>query len=170
MSDPFRKLAEQYSGRIYTFAYYSLRSCEEAEDVTQEVLIKLWENAGKVDPGRLHTWVMKVARNAVIDAVRRRQARQVVFADAFEIEAAETAVVSGQSRADHALHTAELRDDLEKALAVLEDPYRSIVIMREIQGMTYAEMADALELPLNTLRVYLHRGRKMLRESLKGKV
>ena len=68
MKQPFRKLAEEFSDRVYTFAFYSLRSREEAEDVTQEVLVKLWQHAENIDPGKRSAWVMRVARNAVIDA------------------------------------------------------------------------------------------------------
>lgn len=170
MKQPFRKLAEEYGDRIYTFAGYSLRNREEAEDVTQEVLVRLWQHVDEIEPGKLAAWVMKVARNAVIDAARRRQTRSAVFADGFETEAVDAAVSARSSSADHALQAAELRDALEQALAGIDEPYRSIVVMREVQGMPYREIAHALEMPLPTVKVYLHRGRKMLRETLRGKV
>ena len=72
--------------------------------------------------------------------------------------------------AERAFRSRELRDTLEEALAAIEEPYRSIVVMREIQDMTYAEIVDALEMPLNTVKVYLRRGRRMLRDALRGKV
>lgn len=164
MKKPFRKLAAEYQDRVYTFAYYSLQSREEAEEVTQEVFVKIWQHVEKVDPGNLTAWVMRVTRNAVIDAARKRRTRSALFADCVEIEAV------ADTGAERRLEAMELRDAFEKALAAVGEPHRSIVVMREIQGMTYAEIADALEMRINTVKVYLHRGRKMLREALRGNV
>jgi len=69
-----------------------------------------------------------------------------------------------------ALDRRELNERLEAALATIDEPYRSIIVMREIQEMKYAEIVDAVEMPLNTVKVYLHRGRRMLRDALRGKV
>jgi RNA polymerase sigma-70 factor (ECF subfamily) len=170
MKKQFRKLAEEYQDRIYTYAWYSLQCREEAEDVTQEVLVKLWQHADEIDPGTLRAWVMRVTRNAVIDASRRRRSRKAVFADGVEVEAVADIAVSGVHGTDRTVVAREIRSALETALALLDEPYRSIVVLREIQGMTYAEVGETLDLPLNTVKVYLHRGRKMLREELRGKV
>jgi RNA polymerase sigma factor (sigma-70 family) len=170
MNRPFRKLAEEQSERIFTFAYYSLRSREEAEDVTQEVLVKLWQQMEAIEPGKLSTWVMRVTRNAVIDAARRRKTKSAVFADGVEIEVVEAITAANGPNAEEVLQSMEIRGELEEALEQIEEPYRSIIVMREIQGMTYAEVAASLEMPLNTVKVYLHRGRKKLREALRGRV
>ena len=68
-------------------------------------------------------------------------------------------------RIDEETHRRELREHLESAVAALDEPYRSIVVMREIQGFAYEEIAEALELPLGTIKAYLHRARRRLRES-----
>lgn len=176
MEKSFRELAEEFIDRIYTFALYSLRSREEAEDVTQEVLVKLWQHMEELDPARSSSWIMKVTRNTVIDAARSQKTENAVFSPEVELEAAEKVAVSGNYRtdnllwADNLLYITELRNSLEKAIASTDEPYRSIIIMREIQGMKYAEISKVLEMPLNTVKVYLHRGRKMLRRALKGVV
>jgi RNA polymerase sigma-70 factor (ECF subfamily) len=170
MKEPFRRLAARYQDKVYTFVYYSLKSHEEAEDVTQEVLMKLWQHQNEVNPDRLTAWIMRVARNAVIDAARRRKTRGAVIADGADFEVAEQLVAAPGSGTDSMVHARETRDTLEAALATLDEPYRSIVVMREIQDMAYAEIVNALEMPLNTVKVYLHRGRRMLREALRGKV
>jgi RNA polymerase sigma-70 factor (ECF subfamily) len=164
MTREFRELAEEYAGRIYTFARYSLRHREDAEDVTQEVLIRLWKHRDSIDPSSTSTWVMRVARNLVIDVSRRRQARTAVFAEGADM--VEMAAPSGQA-ADTAADRSELRSRLEAALMELDEPYRSIVVMREIQGLAYEEIARALNMPLGTIKVYLHRARRRLRESMR---
>jgi RNA polymerase sigma-70 factor (ECF subfamily) len=170
MKEPFRKLAGQYQDRVFTFVHYSLKNHEEAEDVTQEVLMKLWQHKDEVNPDNLTAWVMRVARNAVIDVARRRRSRSAIFADGADFEVAEAIVAAPGADSENGLRSRETRDALESALAAVEEPYRSIVVMREIQDMTYAEIVDVVEMPLNTVKVYLHRGRRMLRDALRGKV
>lgn len=170
MSKPFRRLAEEYRDRVYTLVYYSLRNREEAEDITQDVIVKLWQHIDRIDPQKIKPWVMRVAHNAVIDAARRRQTRSAVIVDGVDLEVTERVVASGASDTDLAVHERELRDHIKSALSALDEPYRSIVVMREVQDMTYNEIHETLEIPLNTVKVYLHRGRRMLREALRGKV
>jgi RNA polymerase sigma-70 factor (ECF subfamily) len=170
MKRPFRKLVGQYQDRVFTFVYYSLRNREEAEDVTQEVLMKLWQHREEVDPEKLTAWVMRVARNAVIDATRRQRTRTAVFAEGTDFELVEGLVAAPGADSEQTVHSRETRDALESALAAVEEPYRSVVVMREIQDLSYAEIVDVLDMPLNTVKVYLHRGRRMLREALRGKV
>ena len=170
MKKPFRELAEEYRDRIYTYAFYSLQSHEEAEDVTQEVLVKLWQHAEEIEPGRLNAWVMRVTRNDVIDAARRRQTKSAVFVEGADVETVADVTASSDPDTERAVQSRELRNALETALAAIDESYRSIIVMREIQGMPYAEISDTLEMPLGTIKVYLHRGRRMLREALGGKV
>jgi RNA polymerase sigma-70 factor (ECF subfamily) len=170
MKKPFRKLVEEYQDKVFTFARYSLHSQEEAEDVTQEVLVKLWRHAESIDPDKLTAWVMRVARNAVIDSTRRRKFRGTVIAENVDFDVAESLVASGDSGPEVAARSREIRDALQRALSGVEEPYRSIVVMREIQQLSYSEIVASLDMPLNTVKVYLHRGRRMLREALRGKV
>jgi RNA polymerase sigma-70 factor (ECF subfamily) len=168
MEKSFRKIAEAHRDRIYTFALYSLRRPEEAEDVTQDVLVKLWQHGNRVDVENLSAWVMRVTRNAVIDVMRRRRSRAAVIADEVDYDLA-SHYASDDSRTDYGVESREFHEALEAALASLDDPYRSILVMREIQQLKYSEICEALDIPLNTVKVYLHRGRRMLREALKGK-
>jgi len=163
MGRDFRDLAEEYAGRIFTYARYSLRHREDAEDVTQEVLVRLWRHHDSIAPGSMTAWVMRVARNLVIDVARRRRLQTAVFAPADMIES----TVHVASETDTTERTA-LRARLESAVAELNEPYRSIVVMREIQGLAYVEIAAAMNMPLGTIKVYLHRARRRLRESMRG--
>jgi RNA polymerase sigma-70 factor (ECF subfamily) len=129
----------------------------------------LWQNLENIDPQMMTSWVMRVAKNAVIDVARRRQTRSALFADGVEVEVAAN-YVAGPGNTETAVEQREFREVLESALAALEEPYRSIVVMRELQEMKYAEIVEAVDMPLNTVKVYLHRGRKRLRNALKGKV
>ena len=166
MSREFRRLADEHGGRIYTLALYLLGRREDAEDVTQEVLVRLWRHRDRIDPARTRAWVVQVTRNLVIDVSRQRKLRATVFAEGVDAEAAAVAV-SSAARPDRAAINGELRDALEAAITDLDEPYRSILVMREVQDYSYQEIADALEMPLGTVKVYLHRARRRVRETIR---
>jgi RNA polymerase sigma-70 factor (ECF subfamily) len=166
MGRDFRDLAEQHADAVFTYARYSLRQSEDAEDLTQEVLVRLWMHRDSIAPGRTRAWVMQVARNLVIDRSRRERARSSVFMAAvpgdIRVESVPAPGTPGSET-----ERGELRAVLECAVAELDEPYRSIVIMREIQGMSYDEIAQGLSMPLGTIKVYLHRARRRLRERVR---
>lgn len=166
MSGDFRRMADEYGARVYTFALYMLRRREDAEDVTQEVLVRLWQNRTTVSSDGMNAWVMRVTRNLVIDVARRRRARAAVMSDGPAAEMA-AGFVTSHHRTDDDARRRELREGLEEALSTLDEPYRSIVVMREIQGFAYEEIAEATQLPLGTVKAYLHRARRRLRDTVR---
>jgi RNA polymerase sigma-70 factor (ECF subfamily) len=162
----FRKLVDQYRDRVYTFALYSLGNDEDAQDVTQEVLIRLWQHLSDLDESTLPAWIIRVTRNACVDSARKRSAyaRRVAAGDAL------SEGVSMEPGPDMIVEASEFRGQIQVALTRIREPYRSVVILREIQDMRYEEIADAVDLPINTVKSYLHRGRRMLREELRDVV
>jgi RNA polymerase sigma-70 factor (ECF subfamily) len=166
MNERFTKLVDQHRHRIYTFAYYHLGNREEAEDVSQEVLIRLWKNWQSIQTQGIPAWITRVTRNACIDALRKRKRYNAMVTAEEDCESRlQTAPVGGGQQS--ILEKIDFRDRLEKALSNLEEPYRTIVILREIQEMTYEQISNVVEMPLNTVKVYLHRGRKALRDQMR---
>lgn len=157
-------IAEQRS-RVFTLAVYLLGDREEAEDVTQEVLIRCWQRGGEVAPERLGAWLLRVARNRCIDRLRARGSRLRRLRPAGDAGPADP--VDDRPGPESVASGRELQAALLRALEGLAEPYRSVVILREVQGLAYEEIAEALEMPLNTVRVTLHRGRRRLREELR---
>jgi RNA polymerase sigma-70 factor (ECF subfamily) len=92
-----------------------------------------------------------------------------VFAEGADV-AEMAAGVAATSTADAAAERSVLRSRLEAALGELNEPYRSIVVMREIQGLAYEEIATAMNMPLGTIKVYLHRARRRLRELVQAEI
>ncbi len=162
----FNSTVARYSRRIYTFASYLLGNATEAEDVTQEVLIKLWRRGEGVDPDRLGAWLLRVTRNACTDALRRRQRTAEVISIRRASEPPDDHPTPGPSPERLAAGT-QLGSKILSALNDLNEPARSVVILREIQGLSYQEISDVTDIPVNTVRVTLHRARRRLRESLK---
>ena len=163
----FEQIVLRYRQRVYGYAYHMLGDADEAADVTQDVFLKLWSSRDKMEEKRVLAWLLFVTRNACIDQLRhRRTVRAVVDRNEHALDVA----MATDERPDAALEGSDLRSRLQEALHELSEPYRSIVILREIQDLSYAEISGALNLPLTTVKVYLHRGRKMLRERVSGLV
>ena len=132
--------------------------------MTQEVLLRLFRHRRRLDPERLGSWLLKVTRNACYDLLRRRRGRTGDLPlDGETVEVADDAMPTPEERAGAAAFRRRLCDELGR----LAEPYRSVVILREIEGLAYREIAEALEMPLNTVRVNLHRGRRKLRQRLR---
>lgn len=159
----FEQVVKRHQDRVYSYAYYALGSREEAEDIAQDVFIRLWDHWAELDQQAVTGWIIRVARNACLDKLRQRQTRTTLLhqhsknVEQFEVP-----------RDSIGEDDRELRKLIETAIRELEEPYRSIVILREIDELTYEAIASSLVMPLNTVKVYLHRARKMLREKLKG--
>jgi RNA polymerase sigma factor (sigma-70 family) len=166
MSRGFEKIADRHRDRIFTLACYILGDREEAEDVTQEVLIRLWKNVDSLEEARVLPWLLHVTRNACIDGLRRRRTYRALVAPDPE-GTATSRVASTAIGPASVVENADFRSHLERAVQELAEPYRTIVILREIQDFRYEEICEALSLPLNTVKVYLHRARRKLREKLR---
>ena len=160
MLDQYRQAIGQHRARIYSFAHYSLRAKEDAEDVTQEVFIKLWQHWQKIDHSKLGGWLMRVTHNAVIDHVRKQKPSQIHldrYADVDQQSATDDQAKQLDQRA--------FKDQLQVAIKALADPFRSIMIMRDVQGLSYADIQISLGMSESQVKVYLHRGRRKLRDN-----
>ena len=154
----YRQATEQHRQRVYSFAYYSLRAKEDAEDVTQEVFIKLWQHWQKVDHGKLGAWLMRGAHNAVINHVRKQRPAQANLDHYADVDDQ-----AGRSDEASEIDRQIFKDQLQLAIKSLDDPFRSIVVMRDVQGLNYADIQASLSISESQVKVYLHRGRRKLR-------
>lgn len=160
----FDAAVARHSRRVFTLAVYLLGDRGEAEDVTQDVLIRLWRKGHDVAPDRIGSWLVKVTRNACVDAIRRRGSgiRGVTELSAETLPEVPSKIPSPESLAK----SSQLGGRILAALESLSEPHRSVVILREVQGLSYQEIGEALEMPMSSVRVTLHRGRRRLREEL----
>lgn len=154
----FNEEIQQCQGALLTFAYYLMGSRPAAEDVVQDVLVTWWKNRRRIDGNPL-PWLMRVTRNACYDRLRSRERTGVT-----EIEPSE---LPGDGDPERDAADGAFRRRLTAALREMKEPQRSVVILREMQGMSYAEIGKALDLSLDQVRVYLYRGRRWLRTELK---
>lgn len=161
--DSFEQQVHKYQDRVYGFACSFLKDQTRAQDITQDVFIKYWENYDDVDNDRALAWLLRVTRNACIDAFRKRKTRRrSVTVDSENLDRAESLQPSPHADAE----ASDFEGHLNEALDRINEPYRSVVMLREVQDLKYKEIADALDMPINTVKVYIHRGRKKLRNQL----
>ena len=160
MLDQYRQAIGQHRARIYSFAHYSLRAKEDAEDVTQEVFIKLWQHWQKIDHSKLGGWLMRVTHNAVIDHVRKQKPSQIHLDRYADVDQQST--TDDQAKQ---LDQRAFKDQWQVAIKALADPFRSIMIMRDVQGLSYADIQISLGMSESQVKVYLHRGRRKLRDN-----
>lgn len=165
MQTEYRQAIEQYRHKVLTLARYSLRSSVDADDVAQEVFIKLWRHWPSIDQEKRLAWLMRVTHNAVIDFVRRRKATQEHVDESIDADEishdAQRLTTDGPQLNE--LDRVGLGSDLTRAIRQLEDPFRSILVMRDIQGLSYADIESSLEMNASQVKVYLHRARRKLR-------
>jgi RNA polymerase sigma-70 factor (ECF subfamily) len=163
MEDEYRAVVAREKNRLFSFACYYLREASDAEDVIQEVLIKLWRHWRSLDQGELAAWLTTVTRNACLDALRRRSRQERRTASD---EGLMEHVVDEQPGPARLAASAELGRNLIEAIRALPEPYRTVIVLREIQERPHQEIALVLDMPVATIKVYAHRGRKKLRERL----
>ena len=157
MSRRFHQWVDEYQDQAWTLASYLLKDRSEAEDVCQEAFVKLWQHRDSIDPLKVKSWLMKVTRNGCLDRLRRRRVTEELG------DAADQNEASGPLQDTQ---RTELAQRLVRSITGLGEPYRSLVVLRDIHQHSYEDVATVLELSLSQVKVYLHRARKRLREQL----
>ena len=174
----FESLLREHRDTVYGTARYLVRSADDAEDVVQETFVRLWRAGDDVDTERVRSWLLRVCRNLCLDQLRRRKVRETARAGADQVSergrlGIEIAEDDGRERSlevsdlgSGALHTERALDvqRMVRAMEELKEPQRSIILLREVQDLSYEEIAEALDLSLSAVKVYLHRARKKIRQ------
>ncbi|HEU5467667.1 MAG TPA: sigma-70 family RNA polymerase sigma factor [Steroidobacteraceae bacterium] len=156
--EAFEQLVPAYRRRVFALAYGILRDRAAAEDLAQEVFVRLWQALPRYDGrARLSTWIYAITRNAAVSALRARR-RSVSMSDAAVL--AEVEDVAAAPAADP--EDARLR----RAVDALPDKQRQAVTLYYLDERTVDEVAEMLGLPVNTVKTHLHRARASLRAAL----
>jgi RNA polymerase sigma-70 factor (ECF subfamily) len=166
----FGKLASRYYEMVYAVVYGVLHHYETARDVTQEVFLKVFREISHFEgKSKFKTWLYRVAVNAALDEVRRkRPVESLDTTDAGQEEEEHTVVVADKAAGPRELATgAELQKLVGQALEQLSEEHRAVLVLREWQGLSYEEIAEALGIELGTVMSRLHYARKKLGEILK---
>jgi RNA polymerase sigma-70 factor (ECF subfamily) len=169
----FRELVRRYERPVFSLIFRMVRDRETAEDLAQDTFIKVLNNIDRYrSEFKLSSWLFKIANNVTIDHLRRRQLATVSLdgsphaATAAEAQATSLDVESRGQSALEAIESRELGSAIEQAIGKLRPEYRSCILLRHVEGRSYEEIAATLDLPLGTVKTYIHRARHELREAL----
>ena len=157
----WEEVARQYGRFIYTVAYRLTGNEADADDLVQEVLLRVRRGLHTYRPGSMEGWLSRITTNAFLDELRRRKRRPV---EALPDDA--DRVVPGAPSVDDAFEATALPEDIQAALTRLPPEFRAAVVLSDVVGLSYAEIGDTLDVPLGTVRSRIHRGRAMLRDQL----
>ena len=162
-------IVRQYHQRVYNLAYRFTGRFDESEDLTQEIFLKVFRtlNSYRPESGALATWLVRVGRNHIIDHYRKfKTERTQTDSLDVEFEKVEENPARYASPAQ-SLEQRELSDRVHRALLRISEDLREAVILRDLEELTYEEIAEMLSLPLGTVKSRINRGRAELARLLK---
>lgn len=156
---------QQYKNRIYSYSIYLLKNRMDADDVTQEVLIKIWKNIGEFNILAAKTWIMKTTHNLCIDYLRKRNSD--LAKNPFSVDDVSDFIENKDEQNPMFKVEGKLTENrIKESVKMLPENLRSVFVLYEIQGMKYKEISKTLEMPINSVKVYLMRARKQLQTKL----
>lgn len=158
----FGKLVERYQKKVYGLAFGILRNREDAWDVAQEAFVKAYKNLGSYEgSAAFYTWLYRIAYNLSLDTLRSKARRDTVELD----DDTREAVGEEGARPEHPADTVarrELAEVVTKAMSKLTEKHRAIIVLREIEGLSYEEMAEVLQISKGTVMSRLFHARRNL--------
>jgi RNA polymerase sigma-70 factor (ECF subfamily) len=169
----YRELVRRYERPIFALLFRMVRDRELAEDLSQETFVKALNAIESYRPEfKFSSWIFKIANNAAIDHLRRRELDTLSLEGsphAVTPEAVEATALQIGSKGETALDMVEAKElgaEIEAAIATLRPEYRACILLRHVEDRPYDEIAEILDLPLGTVKTYIHRARNELREAL----
>jgi RNA polymerase sigma-70 factor, ECF subfamily len=165
----FEELVNRYERAIVNFIYRMIGDYEQALDLAQEVFFKVYRSLGRFDPTfRFSTWLYRIASNRSIDHLRKRNPALFSLDDPGDASRTDRLVQlrSSTRGPDELLASAELGRQIDQAIQALPPGYRELVLLRHLQGMPYAAIAQMKRLPLGTVKNRLFRAREILRKRM----
>jgi RNA polymerase sigma-70 factor, ECF subfamily len=169
----YRELVRRYERPVFALLYRMVRDRELAEDLAQDTFVKALNAIESYRPEfKFSSWIFKIANNAAIDHLRRRELDTLSLDGSPHAETPEamqaTALQIGarQESPLDAVEARELGGAIEAAIGRLRPEYRSCILLRHVEGRAYEEIAEILDLPLGTVKTYIHRARNELRLAL----
>lgn len=169
----YRELIGRYERPVFSIIYRLVRDRELAEDLAQDTFIKVLNALDRYDPKqKFSSWIFKIAHNTAIDRLRKREVDTLSLdgspnaRTADDVEATRIVVASTEESPEEYAASREIGTEIEKALARLRPEYRTAIILWHIEDRPYEEIAEIMEIPLGTVKTFIHRARNELRKHL----
>ncbi|HEX6250092.1 MAG TPA: sigma-70 family RNA polymerase sigma factor [Gemmatimonadaceae bacterium] len=169
----FRELVRRYERPVFSLVFRLVRDRDTAEDLAQETFVKVLNNIERYRPEfKFSSWLFKIANNVAIDHLRKRSVDTVSLdgsrwaTSTDEMQATSVRAVDTSQSALEELESRELGGAIERAIGSLRPEYRACILLRHVEDRSYEEIAATLDLPLGTVKTYIHRARHELRKAL----
>ncbi|WP_050758137.1 RNA polymerase sigma factor SigE [Xylanimonas cellulosilytica] len=156
-------IVREHSARVYRLAYRLTGNRHDAEDLTQETFLRVFRSLSGFTPGTFEGWLHRITTNLFLDSVRRAKR---VRMDAMGDDAARVVDDDAFGRPERGFEHAHLDNDVQAALDALSPEFRAAVVLCDIEGLSYEEIAVTLGVKLGTVRSRIHRARAQLRGEL----
>ncbi|WP_226345112.1 RNA polymerase sigma factor SigE [Agilicoccus flavus] len=158
----WEQVVTEHSARVYRLAYRLTGNRYDAEDLTQDVFVRVFRSLDRYRPGTFEGWLHRITTNLFLDRMRRKQ--RIRF-DALSEESSARIPSRGMGPEQY-FDATHLDDDVQRALDALAPDFRVAVVLCDIEGLTYEEISETLGIKLGTVRSRIHRGRAQLRDAL----
>jgi RNA polymerase sigma-70 factor (ECF subfamily) len=169
----FRELLSRYERPVFSLIYRMVRDRTLAEDLAQEAFIRAFNAIGSYNTSyKFSNWIFKIANNHTIDHLRKRKLKTVSIhgspnaTSQDELSQTRLVIESNDEDPHEYLEHKELGGQIEEAIGRLREEYRTVILLRHVEGYAYDEIAEIMGLPLGTVKTYLHRARNELKERL----
>lgn len=164
--EAFDILVQRYRGPLFRFVYHSLRQKDDAEDITQESFVKAYLSLRQLKDNHLFKiWLFKIALNLIRDSKRSAKRKLTVSLDSLEEERG-VSPSEGDPPWEENIERKDLLELVEKEIASLPEELREVIILRDLQGFSYEEIALLLRCPIGTVKSRLFNAREILKERL----
>lgn len=157
----WEEVAEQHGRFLYSLAYRLAGNHQDAQDIVQEVLLRVRRGLATYKPGNFEGWLSRITTNVFLDRVRKQKRRPTV-----PLPDEPDRVIAGSPDVFTESAARNLPDYLQQLLSELPPQYRVAVVLADVVGFSYEEIAELLDVPIGTVRSRIHRGRGRLREAL----
>ncbi len=155
-------IVQNNSARVYRLAYRLTGNKHDAEDLTQDVFVRVFRSLNTYQPGTFEGWLHRITTNLFLDQVRRKKRIRIDTMGDNE----QLVVAPEEERPERRYEHQHLDDDVQQALDALNPLHRATVVLCDIEGLSYEEIARTLDVKLGTVRSRIHRARTQLRKSL----
>ncbi|MGA2261720.1 MAG: sigma-70 family RNA polymerase sigma factor [Acidobacteriota bacterium] len=164
----FRKIYDQFSRKVLNFIYRMVASIEEAEDLTQETFVTVYQKLGSLkDDAKFEPWLFRIARNYVYQKYRRRTLTMVSVDLQDEEGRSATELVDERKDPQEAFQAGELERVVQKVIVDLPEKYREVFVLSAIHNLSYQEVAEIVGRSLPSIKTDIHRARLQVRQRVK---
>lgn len=156
----FESLIKIYENKIYNLCYYILKNKDDAFDASQETCLKIYRFISKFKgDSKFSTWVYRVTYNTCLDYIKKKR-DELSYEDVFNTD------TRAEGRVDDLIESKELKFEIKNSILKLSNDFRTVIILRDIEGLSYQEIADILDIEVGTVKSRINRAREALKNDL----